>query len=343
MDEELKNLPRKSRELDKFMTTIMILVQVGITLVIAMIIALVILFFKSTISMTSIAVIGSVSFGSAAIIWSQILFRTKIFDAFFINVKQNWAAVLGNQMMYDQIPPSAKARIGMFKRRALREVGQGIRGKLPWETVVEMVNLKGELVMGTDDGKPLTCYTSDNVKIEIKWQVIITPLVGFAINLIRRDEGALRSFFKGFFEAEVITWVKQYPIDYVLTNKDEIKKYFEKVLGGDEDIHEKEMEWGVFTGNPQIIGVERDKRFQEAAEAKVIGARYAEVIDQINEKFHEEGVKPDPNMVMAAAAAITGTQVDGLLLIPGAGGSIQEMMQSAAALKDKIGKKPSKK
>jgi hypothetical protein len=254
------------------------------------------------------------------VIWSLILFKTSVFDWFFINVEPNWSVILGNQTKYDilQQKPISKGgkdpRVGMFKLKSLREVGSGIRGKYPWEVKFESVDLRGEIVIGnSESGSPLKCYTSDNIELNITWQVILTPLRGCLTNLVRKGEVATQAYFKGKFEQEIISWVKKNTEDKIFSSIDNLKKEFIKVFGGPDTISDKEEEYGVFTNTPQIINVNRSSGYQKAAEGVQVAIRMGDVIDRMKAALDQA----DHNMILAAAAATVGTEINGMLLIPG--------------------------
>lgn len=345
MAEANRKLMEINRVRTRFLTRLMIAINAGIIILIEVILGIVLMITIKPDSSQGVAAIILVSLAIAIIGWSQILFRTRVFDYFFINVKQNWVVVLGNQMDYDDLPPNPEERIKLFERGALREVGQGIRGKLPWEIIVELVNLKSDVVIGSKKtGKPLAVYTEDDIELECEYQVVLTPLVGCTVNLIRRNEDAVVAYFTGIFEQRLISWMKQHKEGEVFKEIADLKAAFENTLGGNNRVHHEEIAWGVFTNTPQVISIKRGTRYQQAAEGTKIGMKMAGEIERINKQF--DGLpQPDPNMVLATAAATVGNQVPGLTLIPGLGDAIKnnKALGAILGLAAKPGEKPSKK
>lgn len=270
--------------------------------------------------------------------WPLVVLRTSVFDWFVINVISNWVVILGNRLEYDKVPdkpttiaPGEKdPRTKMYELASLREVGPGYNGKFPWEIPFESVDLRSEVIIGNGNSadKPLTCYTLDNITVEVIWQVVLTPLRGHCCNLVRKGEEATQAFFRGEFEQAIINWVKtEYEKDLAgkLTH---LKEAFRNVFGGPDKISEAEENYGVFTNTPQIISIKRSAAYQKAAEATQVGERMAEVIATIR---HALGADADINMILAAAAAITGNNIEGLLLIPGLAGNPDAMASVLAA------------
>lgn len=270
------------------------------------------------------------------VVWSLILFKTPVFDMFFINVRPNFAVILGNQMLYDIIPgrPTTSNPAGpdprtlMFDLKSLREVGSGMRGKFPWEVPFESVDLRVEIVIGTKEkGKPLICYTLDNIELTIEWQVTLTPLRGNCANLVRRGEAAMQAFFTGTFEQFTINWVKSKNESQIFSALTDLRSDFEKVFGGPDVVNSDEEDYGVYTNTPQIVSVNRSASYQKAAEAVQVGQRLGEVVREISTGLPNA----DPNMILAAATAIIGNDITGLLLIPGLSGDPKALTAILAA------------
>ncbi|MDB5239290.1 MAG: hypothetical protein JWO00_625 [Candidatus Parcubacteria bacterium] len=347
---ELREEKRKRAELamkrnkarDTSITATMIMINVACAFFLSMLLSCVFLAIYALISpysvtFTSCFISLGLGLGFGIIIWTSILFKTKVFDYFFINVKQNWVVVLGNQLVKDDIPNDPDERIKMFERGALREVGQGIRGKWPWEVPVESVNLRSEVIIGpAKDKNLLVCVTKDEVQLSINWQVVMTPLVGFAVNLIRRNQAAIEAYFKGIFDQKIIAWIKLHKEEEVFNQLNDLKKMFEDTLGGGSVASIEEMDWGTFTNDPQLINVNRNERFQKAAEGTQVGIKMAGEVARINKLFEKSNNKPDPDMVLATAASLVGNNIEGLFLIPGAGKGLAGVAsQMGAKLPDK--------
>lgn len=271
---------------------------------------------------------------TGVVIWAKVLFKTKLFDYFFINVKENYEIILGNQLRYDKIPddPAHRLKLESFPRRSLRPVGQGVRGKFPWELPVTAVNLQSEIVMSTQkDGRPVTCYTQDNVQLEIHYQINLTPLVGYTVNLARKNEEAVKAYFRGRFEMELTAKIRTMSEKDVFAKLPDLKSWFTGLYGGSMRVDKEEKEWGVFTNEPMLISIKRNDRYQQVAEGQLVAQKIQDMVSTINAGYGSER-KPDPNLVLMAAARATGNEVSGVLLIPdiGAPGSNEKSTKQRA-------------
>jgi len=294
-------------------------------------------FMTAFISLLLTAITGMPLIGIplGVLIWTLVLFMTPLFDWTFFNTKPNWAIIVGNQLVWDEVPEDPNHRIHYeeFPLNSMREVGPGIRGKLPQEVIYEPINLQSELVIGNKGQKDrlLQCYTSEDIPLLIEWQVILTPLRGYLVNMVRKGDEASAAFFQGEFEQAIIQWVKIHTEEEVFKSLDHLKDVFQKVFGGSKSVDPREEEYGIFTNTPQIISVNRTKRYADAAEGVKMGAKVATIAGEINGKFGDQ--KPDPNMVLATASALAGIEVDGLVLIPGLSGNTPAVAALLAARK----------
>ncbi len=279
--------------------------------------------------------------------WSYVVLKTPVFDWFFINVEANWVVILANHLKRDKqvsaptslAPGEKDPRTQMRTLKSLREVpGPGFYGKLPWERQFDSVDLRKNVVIGSTEDKPLTCYTEENVEIQVVWQAIITPLPGFCANLVRRGADAIEAFIKGEFDQAIINWVKSTSETAVFNKLSDLRDVFENEFDGPDRISKREEDNGVFTNTPQITSVRRSAAFQKAAEAKQVGDKVAEVIKALKLSLGDDA---DPNMILAAASAITGNDINGLVLIPGIGNNPQAIA-AATAIADAFGNKKTK-
>lgn len=310
----------KCRTRDILITSTVIAVYVFITALLSLLFALL---FNSFI--------GGGFLGVA--IWGTVVFKTPVFDWSFFNVSPNWVLIVGNQLQYDSIPDDENQRTKMFRMASLREVGSGLRGKKPWEVVYQSVDLQSELVLGKN--QPVQCVTSDDIPLQIEWQCLLTPLRGYTVNMVRKGEEASIAFFQGEFTQFIIKWVKDRTEAQVFASLDNLKKEFEKVFDGPDKVHKAEKENGLFTNTPQIIRVQRDKRYQDAAVGGKIAEHVAGAVRTINDAFGDPTNRPDANMVLAAATATTGNEMGNVLIIPGLSGSAKDAAAVAAAISKK--------
>lgn len=317
-----------SRERDKKITHWMIGIHVFITVLLALIFTVI----------TGMPVLG-IPLG--IIIWTLILFKTPVFDWCFVNILPNWSIIVGKQTEYDEIPENPVERTRIISLASMREVGPGFRGKFPWEVRYESINLQSEVIIGNNNSnsQPLKCYTLDDIELGILWQVILTPLRGYLVNFVGKDEDAAIAFFRGAFEQAIIKWVKGKNEREVFSALNDLKDEFRAVFSGEDKVDPKEEKWGLFTNDPQIISVNRSARYQSAAEGTKIGEKLSKVIELINAQYPNPDTKPDQNMVLAVASAVVGNDVKGLLLIPGIGKDGGGLMAAAAKLMETLNKK----
>ncbi|MCX6719395.1 MAG: hypothetical protein NTZ38_03420 [Candidatus Taylorbacteria bacterium] len=309
---------------------LMITINVVMALVCAILLSALFIAFSNS-KITSCIFVGT---PLGILIWSAILFKTKVFDYCFYNVQPNWSIISGNQLKYDEIPPDVDKRTLMFNLASIREVGPGIRGKLPWEVPFESIDHQSEIVIGKNE--PLQCYTKDNIALQIEWQCILTPLRGCLVNMARKSEDASVAFFRGQFEQFIIGWVKKRDEKDIFAALDDLKTAFINVFDGPKKAHEKEIEYATFTNTPQITSVNRSARYQSAAEGEAIGLRMAGVAKGIIDSFPADK-KPDANIILATAAATVGTEVKGTLIIPGiSGGESGTLMAAIAKLTEQL-------
>ena len=302
---------------DKYLTRLMIGVQIIMILVLAIIITL----------LTRNVILSTLT---AIIVWALVLYKTPVFEWCFIIVKPNWSVILGNQTTYDVIDPDRNKRIEMNNLKSLREVGPGIRGKLPWETAFESIDLRSEIIIGnSDSNKPLECYTEDGIQLDITWQVVLTPLRGYLTNLVRKNEDAVKAYFSGQFEQAILGWVRKNKEETVFALLKNLEEEFKNVFGGPNVVSDTEADYGIFTNTPQIIRVTRSKRYQQAAEAVMVSSNMATIIGQLKDELGD-GI--DKNMLLATVAGLTGNEVKGLLLIPGVSGDAKAIAAVAAAV-----------
>lgn len=266
------------------------------------------------------------------IIWTLVFFSTPMFEWFFINVAPNFSVILSSQIrnspMVSGVDQTGRdLRTKMTNSKSFREVGTGWKGKMPWEIPFESVDHKAEVILDNGDG-PLVCYTLEGIEINVNWQVVLTPLVGHLTNLARRGQEATRAYFKGLFEGEIISWVQGKEEKVVLESVAHLKMHFNQVLGGKNKVSLIEEEHGVFTNDPQITAVKRSSSYAKAAEAGAVGVQMINLIGPIKKLL--PGV--DDNVVLIVAGAVTGNNVNGLLVIPGLSGMDQKTIAALSGL-----------
>jgi hypothetical protein len=276
------------------------------------------------------------------LVWSIVLFKTKLFDWTVFNVQPNWRLIVGNQVVYNELPDDDNDRTKMFEMQSLREIGSGLHGHWPTEVVFDSVDLRKEVVLVSDGGS-LQCYTQDEIPLEITWQTILTPLSGYLINLSRQGEDAAIKYFRGRFETYITNWVKTKPEKIVFDCLANLEEEFKNLFGGPLNVDDTEMEYGLFTGTPQITRVKRSKRFQDAAEGRRISEIVGGSVLELTKHFGDK--KPDPNLVMMASAAASQVPIEGVFLIPDigkAGKGAQGLFAAAAAMNKKTSNQPKK-
>lgn len=281
----------------------------------------------------------------AVIVWSAILFKTPMIKWWFVDVKDNTALILGaHGLIWDKIPTNPNDRAKLFERYSLREVGSGIRGKAFTEVPVASIDLKSEIIIGPRIGeKPLECVSFDNIPLRVFWQVKLTSFVGYLTNNIRHDEAAIKAFFTGYCEQFIaglmIQSCEKDIREHLADPETGYKAQFERLFNG-KLAHPKEIEYGVWTGIPQLISIEREEKWKSAAQAPQIATKMQEAIANLRASF-DSGEAPNPDVLTMLAAAMTGTigQFDPVVLV-GANGVDPKTFAAIQANKNKGGKKP---
>ena len=257
----------------------------------------------------------TITLGLGAIIWAWVLFKTPMFEWWFIEIQPNTAVVLSAQINLDQIPSDVNERTEMFKVASLREVRTGTHGKLPWEVVVAGINTKAERLIGNDASNPLEVYTKDDIQLMAEWQDILVALAGFGMYLLRHTEDQIISFFRSELEQFLIGWFKSKTekeifADLAKSQKD-LAEEFKNVFGGPNVADKRERDHGVFTGTPQFKAIKRGKTWQDAAQSKRVLEAIGDALPGLTAHLSEEEQKNiDPNLKLFLAAAAAG-QVKG--------------------------------
>ncbi len=263
---------------------------------------------------------------------------------FFLNLRPNWSVLVRNQTEYDPIKEGLDKRTEVADQPSVRELGPGgFHGRLPWENAFESFDTEAEIVMGNggDGDVVLKVYTKDNVELDLRWQVPRTPLIGKLANLARKSEKATDAFFRGVFIKSIRKSIGGHEVNEIFDEvgnnklKDEFDETFRDTLGGPNHVSDEEIEYGEFTGSPQIISLERTAKFQEAAQAEKVSEHISGAVGKIRTQAGMEDA--DPNVVLATAAAAAGVPLQGIFIIPGFNGKESgKVLASMAALGAKI-------
>ena len=277
----------------------------------------------------------------ALVTWAIVFFKTPFGGWFFVRVKGNHAIVLRNELISDKVPKNMQARTILRDEKAWREVGPGFQGKFPFEAVVQGVNTESEIVIGATRERPLECTTADNTRLYVTYQVKVTPLRGFLVNLVRQSEDAVIAQVRGEFEQFILHWVKGKTEDEVFRALADLQEQFKSVLGGPGIVVLMEEQLGVFTNEPQITSVSKHPKYAEAAEGQKTSGFVANSVETILNSFvgGDGQLLPgiDPNLVLVVAAANSGQKIGDAVIIPGLGGSDNN---AAAILAAATRKKP---
>lgn len=226
---------------------------------------------------------GIYALATGFIIWTLILGFTRALNAFFIIVPENSGAVIINLFRtYEENPKPTE----LVETKSLREVGPNLQGILLWERVGWVIDLGKQIMLD----KPITTPSKDNIRLTISWQVMLTPLQGHLVNLVRHDEDTVTKYFDGYFRGKLIDFIShelaqsiaakrgKKATKSVYERQEEIKDEFEKCLGGAGDTSEEEERFGTFTNNPQLLSITRSDDFQKSVEALAINENNARAI-----------------------------------------------------------------
>jgi len=250
-----------------------------------------------------------------AFIWALILFRTPMFEWWFINIRANHAIVVKNQLILDRTPDktetitadsrTAETRITMYPLESMREISSGLRGKFPWEIIVKSVNLQSEILIGTPENQPLIVYTRENIELGILWQITLTPLQGSLVNLSRHTETNIIAVFRGYCNEFLRKEARKRAENDILGDLSSLKQDFEHLFGGPSTVHPLEEYYGVWTNMLQLTSVRRTPRYQESAEAGQVAENISKGLKQLKVGV-ANSEKLDPNVHLIAGLAIAG-------------------------------------
>lgn len=246
----------------------------------------------------------------AYILWAALLGFTPLINRFFINVPKNSGAVIQN-MLYTYKPTATIDELTKLQPTdALREVGPGIQGILLWEKVGWIIDLGKRIKLNS----PITAYTKDNIEVNIEWQVILTPLRTFLVNLVRHDDDTVQKFFDGKCRSAIIEMVSQeyaqstmvggVTLPSIFEKISHLKDKFKNLFGGAGHVHDDEREYGAFTNDPQLTNIKRSSAFQKAVEALQISTSNAEAVN----KFKNHGLSPKAALIGTLASQNLSTE-----------------------------------
>lgn len=234
-------------------------------------------------------------------VWIGIVCFTPLFNSFFASIPKNSGAVIENRFRTYERARNVADHIKLKPTKALREVGPGLQGLLLWERVGWVIDLGKQIIL-TD---PVSAPTRDNIMVTVKWRVILTPLRGYLVNLVRHEGDTVRKFFEGEFRAAITQMISGQYADAVvdahgITIKPSIfeniiilKGLFIHTFGGGSVIHTDEEQYGTFTNDPQITDIERSAEFQKSVEAVKIGENNAKTIDT----YKKAGLEPNQALI----------------------------------------------
>lgn len=262
---------------------------------------------------------GFITYMIGMMIWIAIVGYTPLVNSFFIVVPRNAGAVISNVFRTYETYSDDKLLTRLQPTKALREVGPGLHGLLLWEKVGWVLNLGKQVVID----KPVTTYSRDHIELTIDWQVILTPLQGYLINLVRHEEDTVKRYFEGRFRSKLIDVVsKQYAQDVLdedgvtvlkhsifeqTEDLNELKEGFKNFFGGTEGLHDDEKQFGTFTNEPQLISIRRSPDFQKSVESLSINNNNVRALNNLRDKAGLEA-----NLALIAVLASQGKPTDNI-------------------------------
>ncbi len=254
---------------------------------------------------------------SSMMVWISVIGFTGLHRRFFTYVPENSGAVIVNQLRTYEEPKKEEDRTKLMPTKSLREVGPGLQGLLLWEKVGWVIDLGKQITIK----KEVTAYSKDKIELKLDWQVILTALRGYLVNLVRHDGDTIALFFEGACQAKLIELIShEYAQDVPAEAGAEaiqslserlviIKEEFNNFLGGPNDTDDIEKQFGTFTNSPQIINIRWPKGFTESAEALRVNMNNAAAMTALTRD--NPGLKP--NQALIAVLTAQGKSPDGLI------------------------------
>ncbi|HEY4511978.1 MAG TPA: hypothetical protein VJH55_04010 [Candidatus Paceibacterota bacterium] len=171
---------------------------------------------------------------------------------------------------------------------------KGLRLKFPFQSVFKKVDMAREI---KSESKMETKYPTKNkhnksINLTANWFLAIRPLAGYLVNYVENhtDEAEDNDVEK-VFRAKTERFLHQYIISFeddeeVMENLGAMSHEFRRQNGGEEYIDALEIRYGVWTGTPQLFGIDREPAVQDALSA---GAKLAALRQNAREMVAESG------------------------------------------------------
>jgi len=253
-------------------------------------------------------------FGGTIFAWGWIF--PDFIGRFFVNVRQNCEVILSSEVTHDKIPEKISDRLKMFDRASMRPIGQGLRAKGFFEDVIGAVSLVPRVFPLRGKDNPLTCYTAENLEVEIEGIMKVAAIPGLTPNAYRSDPEVAVRVFRGKYERATQKLVASQSdrVTLAMSEKD-VDKDFKDVLDG-EDVGETEQSYGLAVVSFQITAVRRSPDAQKISQMITEFEKMAKGIGLLDAGFSEDR-KPDSNTLLAIASQRFGKSKSNLVLIPG--------------------------
>lgn len=169
---------------------------------------------------------------------------------------------------------------------------KGLRLKFPFQSVFKKVDMAREI---KSESKKETKYPTKNkhnksINLTADWFLAIRPLAGYLVNYVEnRVDDAEDSDVEKVFRAKTERFLHQYIISFendeeVMENLGAMGHEFRRHFGGEEHIDAMEIRYGVWTGTPQLFGIDREPAVQDALSA---GAKLAAIRQNAREMVAE--------------------------------------------------------
>ena len=237
-------------------------------------------------------------------------------DKFFLVVRANHAAVLGNWLRRGSSKSEDRNSIDPSD---LRPVFSGVNFIVPWEYVIGTYDLGRKMELGDD----LTVVgVGDKQKWVVTWQVALRVLKSHVCNLAVNGEEAGKIYFTDKFKQEIFLLFSEQHLEkgtmvdntgeYLSKNIPMVRDRIENLFWGDATIHPDEERFGLLTSNATIPSILREKSAQDAAEATSIATQLAQAVTAFKQAAPDA---TDSEALAAVLATLEGAKVDVLHLV----------------------------
>lgn len=157
----------------------------------------------------------------------------------------------------------------------LSEISGGLSIKLPWESIYKTVIDVRKDIFTMNHEKGESYPTKNGFVVEVKWIVVISPNIGYLVNYVKYKPEDAQIQVRARITAFLNAYISQRDDNEIIGGKGksstsgflDLQDEFKDIFDGSK-VHQVENEYGIWTGTPEIIDVDRDLESQKARATK---------------------------------------------------------------------------